>query len=53
MKFDYEKVAKAAKAIEDLCLKCTKHSDSCYVAIAKRAIATLKKAVGKEVQENE
>lgn len=47
MKFDSQDVAKAAKAIEDLCLKCAKHSDSCYVAVAKRSIATLIKEEGK------
>lgn len=41
MKFDAKEVEKAAKAIEDLCLKCSQHSDSCYVAIAKRSIATV------------
>lgn len=43
MKFDAKKLAKAAQAIEELCLKCSKHSDSCYVAIAKRSIATIRK----------
>jgi hypothetical protein len=43
MKFNLEDVNQAVKAIDDLCLKCIRECDTCYVAIAKRSIATLKK----------
>ena len=41
MKLNPEAVNKAAQAIEALCLACVKHSDGCYVAIAKRSISTI------------
>lgn len=42
MKFPQERVAEAAKALDELCLNCDKHIDTCYVAVAQRAIATLR-----------
>jgi hypothetical protein len=48
MKYDDQLVRQAAEAIDDLCLNCEKHVDSCYVAVAKRAVATMKKAEDKK-----
>jgi len=42
MRMDQKKVDAAIKAIEELCLNCENHSETCYVAVAKRAMATLK-----------
>lgn len=42
LKAEQKKIDTAIKAIEDLCLACEHHSDSCYVAIARRSMATLK-----------
>jgi preprotein translocase subunit Sss1 len=41
MKENQQDVKKSLKAIDDVCLKCKKHSDSCYVAVAKRSILIL------------
>lgn len=43
MKSDDQEVIKAVKAIDGLCLNCEKHVDTCYVAVAKRAISTIRK----------
>jgi hypothetical protein len=37
-------VEEALKAIENACLKCKKHCDSCYIAVAARSIAILRKS---------
>jgi|GEM_PF-3151452 len=42
MRMDQKKVDAATKAIEELCLNCENHSETCYIAVAKRAMATLK-----------
>lgn len=44
MTFDEQKVKNAIEKVEDLCLHCEDHKFTCYVAVAKRAMATLVKA---------
>lgn len=41
MNFDQQKVKDAAEKLEELCLHCQDHKLTCYVAVAKRALATL------------
>lgn len=43
-----EKVKAAAEKLDDLCLKCEDHKLTCYVAVAKRAIATMLQTEAKE-----
>lgn len=43
MELDNEKVKAAARKIEEVCLNCKDHKLTCYVAVAKRAVATLVK----------
>lgn len=43
MTFDEQKVNAAIQKVEDLCLHCEDHKFTCYVAVAKRAMATLVK----------
>lgn len=38
---DQNKLKIAAQKIDELCLNCEEHKFTCYVAVAKRAIATL------------
>lgn len=41
MKADQEKTIQAIEAVERICAKCETHTDTCYVAVAKRSLLTL------------
>lgn len=41
-------VQNALEAIDDACLKCKKCCDTCYLAVAKRAITVLHKSENQE-----
>jgi len=48
---DESKVREAVRKIDELCLKCEDHKLTCYVAVARRAIATLLKNESKEARQ--
>jgi len=53
MEIKQSDVIEALRAIDDACLKCEKHCDSCYIAVALRSISILrKKEEGEHARKN-